>query len=223
MEELQQLLTPLASPRPVHATLAHAPHSILNTLRPTLRPQHPIRTNRKLTLILLPVLGSSTLLTSLVNAATVPPTVPLLTTNDLGTLGALGSTEESVGLTCRGELARFFPPAAAGELTWVRVFLLRDPFLGILGSESWVAVSWKSSCRLEKIDSAQNPSWELGRAWASLLSPSVSPFPQPTTASIRPQRPAEKEPTGVPVFRWTRLSHRSGRSPARATTFLRAG
>ena len=116
MEELQQLLTPLASPRPVHATLAHAPHSILNTLRPTLRPQHPIRTNRKLTLILLPVLGSSTLLTSLVNAATVPPTVPLLTTNDLGTLGALGSTEESVGLTCRGELARFFPPARGESL-----------------------------------------------------------------------------------------------------------
>lgn len=53
----------------------------------------------KLTLILLPVLGSKTFLTSLVKTATEVPTVPDLTTNDFGTFNALGSAEASVGLT----------------------------------------------------------------------------------------------------------------------------
>ena len=55
------------------------------------------------TLSLLPVLGSRTLRTSLVKAVTEPPTVPLLTTKDLGVLDAFGSAAASLGLTCDEE------------------------------------------------------------------------------------------------------------------------
>lgn len=47
-----------------------------------------------------PVLGSRTLRTSRVRAATVGPMTPDLTTNDLGVLAAFGSAAESVGLIC---------------------------------------------------------------------------------------------------------------------------
>ena len=55
-----------------------------------------------LTLSLELVFGSRTLRMSRVRAETECPTVPDLTTNDLGVLGALGSAEASVGLTCSG-------------------------------------------------------------------------------------------------------------------------
>lgn len=53
----------------------------------------------RLTLSLVAVLGSRTLLTSFVSCPTLPPTAPLLTTNDLGTFGAFGSVAAGA-LTC---------------------------------------------------------------------------------------------------------------------------
>lgn len=69
------------------------------------------RTAKRRTLRREPVLGSNTLRTSLVNAATEVPTVPDLTTNDLGVLGRLGSTD-SAGLTWCDARGRKF------ELGW---------------------------------------------------------------------------------------------------------
>jgi hypothetical protein len=79
---------------PAPPTLAHQ--------RTTSRDLAHTTPSHGLTLSLLPVLGSRTFLTSFVRAVTLPPTVPLLTTKDLGTLGALGSAAASVGLTLCG-------------------------------------------------------------------------------------------------------------------------
>ena len=96
------------------------------------------------------MLGSKTALTSLVKAATVPPTTPDFTTNDFGTLAAPGSTAAFVAFTFdpqspvqgrerggKGCKDVSLASKETGEgssklLTWVLVFFLLDPFLGML-------------------------------------------------------------------------------------------
>lgn len=100
--------------------------------------QHAFSTPDQLTLSLVAVLGSRTLLTSFVSCPTLPPTAPLLTTNDLGTFGAFGSVAAGAltcetapgerGQRCRRRLCELRSggrdkAAGRAERTCVRVFL----------------------------------------------------------------------------------------------------